>query len=110
MSSAVLTQIATIQSAARSATTGQFSITIASDNTDAQVRIVPLKGVAVLSALGQIPTREHFEILVDGAHTIAPGYRVVHNSVTYEVLTVQTFGDHNSPSHHQCIARRLGDV
>ena len=103
------TEVATIQAPTRSATTGQYSVSYADDETDAQVRFVPLRGRAILTNLGAIPA-ETSECFVAGHHTIAPGYRIVYNSITYEVMSVETYGPKDVPSHHVCIVKRLVDV
>jgi len=97
-----LTEIATIKAGTRSGTTAPYSVSYASNETSAQVKISPLKTKEFLTNLGAIPAQERFTIFVHKAHTVAPGFQVVKGDVTYEIETVEEY-----EFHYRCIARRL---
>lgn len=101
----LLTEVVEVQSPTESGTTAAFSITYATSEATAPARLVPLRGKEMLSILGGIPDREHAELYVHGDVTIDSGYRVVHNSITWEVVTAEDYGD-----YIRCLVRRKGST
>jgi len=105
---ALLDKIGTLKAPSRSATTSQFSVSYATETSDVRVRLAPMRGRSMLTALGGIPSGEFFEAFIDGNITAAPGYELVVNSVTYVVKSVETYGDDISPTFHRCLVQRHG--
>lgn len=103
----LLDQIGTVQSSAVSATTGQFTITHANAETSAQMRLLPLSQSGMLTHLGSNLPTETFQLWIDAQVTVHPGYMVTLNSVTYEIISVETYGVFESPDYHKCLAQRM---
>lgn len=97
-----LTDIVEVQAASRSGATEAYSVSYATSEASALGRVVPIRGKELLSILGGIPERETAELYLHPDISIEPGYRVVHNSITYEVLTTEDWG-----TFKRCLIRRL---
>lgn len=103
----LLDQIGTVQSSAVSATTSQFTVTHSNAETSAQMRLLPLSQSSMLGTLGaNIPT-ETFQLWIDAQITVHPGYVVTLNSVTYQVISVETYGTFEAPDYHKCLVQRM---
>jgi hypothetical protein len=98
----LFSDICAIQSNADSATTGQLSVTYTQTEATAICYFKPIRSKELITMFGGIPTSEHCELFMHPIHTIAPGYRVVKDSVTYEVLTSEVYS-----THTRCLIRRL---
>lgn len=102
----LLNQVGTLTAPVATAVTSQYSVSYPTDTSNVQCRILPLNQTQILASLGNIPT-ETFQGWIDGRHTVNVGYRLTHNSITYEVLSVETHGPHLAPTLHKVLLRRL---
>lgn len=102
----LLNQIGTVQSGTKSGVTAQFTMTHAAAESSAQMRLLPLNQARILSATGSIPT-EVFQLWVDADVTISLEDLIVLDSVTYKVLSVETYGTFESPDYHKCVVQRM---
>src|SRR3990167_638890 len=102
----LLNQVGTLTAPVATAVTAQYSISYPTDTGDVKCRILPLNQTQILASLGNIPT-ETFQAWIDGRHTVAQGYQLTHNSITYEILSVESHGPHSHPFIHKVLLRRL---
>jgi|SRR3990167_1868298 len=103
----LLNQIGTVKSSSRSATTAQLTVTHANDETDAQMRLLPLSQSNLFGALGGGVATETYQLWIDADVTIAVDYLVTLDGSTYKIMSVETYGTFETPDFHKCLVQKM---
>lgn len=101
----LLTEVATLQAPSATAATSQFSVSYPTTVSNVRCRILPVNQTRLLGALGNIAA-ETFQAWIDGIKTVMIGSLLVHNSITYEVLSVESWGNYLFPNVHKVLLKR----
>lgn len=105
----LLDKIGTLQAPVATGTTSQYSVSYPATVSNARIGIFPLNQTQLLGVLGSIPA-ETYQGYIDGKHTVVMGHLVVHNSITYKVLSIETHGPHLAPTFHKVMLQRMAST